>query len=272
MNFKQKSLLYLLKRTGRISRIRLAKMMFLISREMKSYEFVPYRFGPFSFEMYHDLSKLETNGFLSLSKDQAAPGPRAAPPPPNVETILIDRISRRFTDSTDMELLDFIYENFPEYTIFSEYDRKQDYRPNSTGIVTIGYEGKTVDSFFYELLQNEVNVLVDVRKNPFSMKFGFSKKRLHDTSEKLGIDYLHLPDLGIVTSKRKNLNTLEDYQELFADYQKHLHEKSTSIDSIKEVGEKKKAALMCFEKDVRYCHRGVIAYALRSEGMEVIDL
>ena len=117
-----------------------------------------------------------------------------------------------------------------------------------------------------------MNVLVDVRKNPFSMKFGFSKKRLHDTGEKLGIDYLHLPDLGIATSKRKDLKTLADYQELFSDYRKQLHTKSRSIDSIKEVGGKKKAALMCFEKDVRYCHRGVIADALRSEGMEVIDL
>ena len=272
MNFKQKSLLYLLKITGRISRIKLVKMMFLISRDMKSYEFVPYKYGPFSFEMYHDLTKLEKAGFLLQSKDHAAPGPRAAPPPPNVEKKIIDRISRRFTDSTDLELLDFIYERFPDYTIFSEYDRKMEYTPNSTGIVTIGYEGKTVDSFFYELLRNKVNVLVDVRKNPFSMKFGFSKKRLHDTGEKLRIDYLHLPDLGIVTSKRKNLQSLEDYQELFDDYRKHLGEKSSSIDTIKEVGEKKKAALMCFEKDVGYCHRGVIADALRSKGMEVLDL
>jgi uncharacterized protein (DUF488 family) len=29
---------------------------------------------------------------------------------------------------------------------------------------------------------------------------------------------------------------------------------------------------MCFEKDVKYCHRGIIAERLREGGVEVIDL
>lgn len=247
-------------------------MMFLVSREMRSYQFVPYKYGPFSFEMYHDLSNLEKKGFALMEKEYVATGPNPAPLPKNVEKILIERISRKFADWSDKEILDYIYENFPEYSIFSEYDRKMDYKANSTGIVTIGYEGKSLDSFFFELLGNKVNILIDVRKNPFSMKFGFSKKRLSDTSEKLGIEYLHLPELGIVTSKRKDLKTLSDYQRLFAEYRKHLDAKSRSIDSIKEVGEKKKAALMCFENDVQFCHRGEIANSLRKDGWEIEDL
>jgi hypothetical protein len=45
-------------------------------------------------------------------------------------------------------------------------------------IVTIGYEGRSLEAFLNLLLQNSVTLLCDVRRNPLSRKYGFSKSTL----------------------------------------------------------------------------------------------
>lgn len=89
---------------------------------------------------------------------------------------------------------------------------------------------------------------------------------------KIGIEYTHMPELGIPSDQRKNLDTYLDYKALFVDYEKELAGKTTYLERIKEIGTKKKIALMCFEKDAKYCHRGVIAERLRKDGIEVCNL
>jgi len=104
------------------------------------------------------------------------------------------------------------------------------------------------------------------------MKFGFQRNKLESYLQKIGIDYIHMPELGIPSDSRKNLNTYEDYQALFADYRKTIDTKLIYLDRIKSISQNKKVSLMCFEKDVKCCHRGVIAERLREGGVEVIDL
>jgi uncharacterized protein (DUF488 family) len=50
-----------------------------------------------------------------------------------------------------------------------------DYDRNSSGIVTIGYERKTIDKFLYELIKNKIGIVADVRKNAYRMKLDFSE-------------------------------------------------------------------------------------------------
>jgi len=52
-------------------------------------------------------------------------------------------------------------------------------------LFTIGYEGISLEEYFNRLIKNDVKVLVDVRNNPLSMKFGFSKTQLKRFCEKL---------------------------------------------------------------------------------------
>ncbi len=111
-----------------------------------------------------------------------------------------------------------------------------------------------------------------MRKNAYSMKFGFQRNKLESYLEKIGIDYIHIPELGIPSDSRKSLNTYEDYQTLFADYRKEIETKMDYLERIKSISQNEKVSLICFEKDVRYCHRGVIAERLREMGVEVIDL
>ena len=142
---------------------------------------------------------------------------------------------------------------------------------NETGIVTLGYEGRKLDQFLLILKRNNVCRLIDVRNNPFSMKRGYSKNQLAQALETIGVSYLHLPELGIESRRRRNL-TKDGLIALFQNYEWELDSKGNILDRIKELAKKEKVALMCFEADVADCHRGVIARRLRNDGIDVIDL
>ncbi len=269
----EKGILFLLNNNkSKMSKLRLVKLMFLVSKRIPLYYFVPYKYGPFSFQLYHDLSRLERDGFVSIDDDSVHLVKTDLPSLDLKIKNIVRMNSERFSALDDKMLLDYIYEEHPEYTIFSQYMKKMDYDRNSSGIVTIGYEGKTIDKFLYELIKNKIGIVADVRRNAYSMKFGFQRNKLKSYLEKIGIDYIHMPELGIPSDSRKNLNSYEDYQALFAGYRQEIETKLDCLERIKSISQNKKVSLMCFEKDVKYCHRGVIAERLRESGVEVIDL
>jgi len=127
------------------------------------------------------------------------------------------------------------------------------------GVYSIGYQGKTIGSFMNELAESNISLLVDVRRNAFSFKKGFSKNQLRDYLKKAKIGYLHLPEFGIEAGKRKDLHTAQDYKILFADYRKNLRLENDRLEYLKALGRKQRIALMCFEADKNFCHRGVLS-------------
>jgi len=78
-----------------------------------------------------------------------------------------------------------------------------------------------------------------------------------------------MPELGIESDKRQNLETNEDYKQLFTEYQKSLPNKKEQIEQIEKMAKQKRIALMCFEKDHNHCHRGTLSNNL---GIEVIHI
>ena len=135
---------------------------------------------------------------------------------------------------------------------------------------TIGYEGKDIDAFLNELIQNNIQVLVDVRRNPFSLKFAFTKIKLQEYLEKRGIEYVHLGELGIEGEKRKGLETKEDYDALFREYEQELlPANQESLEKVINFGKTKRIALLCFEAHAQDCHRGIIAKSLKARGIKV---
>ncbi len=100
-------------------------------------------------------------------------------------------------------LIRHTYTYYPEYTINSEI--RTDYMPdkeltgiqglntNTTGdcLFTIGYEGISIDSYIFKLLENNISHVIDVRKNPASMKYGFSKSQLVRLLGKLPMNIYH---------------------------------------------------------------------------------
>jgi uncharacterized protein (DUF488 family) len=172
------------------------------------------------------------------------------------------------------DLVRRVYRLFPYYAINSEIlDRVlpdksaqkaiQDARPEATGraLFTIGYEGDSVDGYLERLVRHGVKLLCDVRRNPLSRKTGFSKGQLASYCEKVGIEYRHLPELGIPGHRRRELNTMADYSALFAEYRSE--DLPQARPAIEELGNllatHQRIALTCFEKEHQCCHRHCVA-------------
>ncbi|OPY83950.1 MAG: hypothetical protein A4E71_02809 [Smithella sp. PtaU1.Bin162] len=139
---------------------------------------------------------------------------------------------------------------------------------------TIGYEGITIESYINKLIQNDIRLLCDVRNNPLSRKYGFSKTMLAKILQELDIAYVHIPELGIVSEKRKNLNDQTDYKALFDEYRETLLRKKEYIDKVFDLLRvQKRIALTCFEKDPLYCHRHVLSRFMEDNySVKVVDL
>ncbi|EJF78900.1 Uncharacterized conserved protein [Candidatus Bartonella washoeensis] len=129
---------------------------------------------------------------------------------------------------------------------------------------TIGYQGKSFDTYLHSLMENNIKLLCDVRKNPVSRKQGFSKTQLTKTLKNFGIEYVHIPELGIPSQKRRYLRTQQAYERLFKEYENTiLKNNSWAIDRLYQIFlDKKRIAITCFEADVCMCHRGRIVNAL----------
>src|SRR6185437_3575968 len=189
MQSRQRAILRLIQNEGgSINRLRLVKLAFLLSREMEAprtgvYEFVPYKRGPFSFTLYHDLRTLQRDGWVSEGQHGIA---MAEAPHLEVAFLdkdflaLIDCISEAKHEVATPTLVDDIYRAFPWYTLNSENLRKRAVvRPIAPpAVYTVGYEGITADGLLDLLLRQGMRRLIDVRSNPIARRYGFHKETL----------------------------------------------------------------------------------------------
>jgi hypothetical protein len=137
----------------------------------------------------------------------------------------------------------------------------------SPAVSTIGYEGRTLESYLNELLRAGVTLLCDVRRNPISRKYGFSKGTLAKGCEGVGIRYEHLPELGIASEQRRSLETQADYDALFVEYEREsLPKQGEALAKIRGwIRSEDRVALTCYERLPEQCHRHCVAEALERE-------
>ena len=142
-------------------------------------------------------------------------------------------------------------------------------------IYTIGYQGLTIEEYLNILTENDVNVLCDLRHNTSSRwKPDFSKKRLADRLAQLGIKYIHIPQLGIESARRKNVSSDEDLTKLFEEYSAELPSHKQELQELKALhNQHHKIALTCLERDPQQCHRTCVSdYLNTTHGIEVHHL
>lgn len=126
-------------------------------------------------------------------------------------------------------------------------------------LYTVGYEGKSIETFIQELKEKKINVLVDVRLTPLSRKPGFAKRRLEEELSKHNIDYLHIPQLGNPKDNRENFRATKSGSAANK-FRRLIRKSSVSfLDELAHLTKRKKIALMCFEQDAMCCHRTVVA-------------
>jgi uncharacterized protein (DUF488 family) len=262
---------------GSLPKINFQKFLFLytmLADKTKKYSFVPYMYGCYSFQAYCDMNTMRHYGFLSENMEIYEKNTNCKESFLDFldenEQFLLKQFHKTFSSLQSDELISYVYNNFPYYAINSKiahkYIKKQIIKQHKTSIdkkqfFTIGYEGKTIEDFINSLIKNDVHLLVDVRKNALSMKFGFSKIFLGKTLEKININYTHMPELGISSENRKQLNTMEDYNTLFENYKNNsLKQSRKKLEQLYYLYDKyDRLAIMCYEKDINMCHRNCIA-------------
>ena len=96
------------------------------------------------------------------------------------------------------------------------------------------------------------------------MKFGFSKTLLKRYCESLGIDYLHIPEVGTDSNQRQQLEIQEDYDLLFENYRNTTLKETLENQNIivKLVDKYNRVAMTCFEADICQCHRLPLAESI----------
>jgi uncharacterized protein (DUF488 family) len=265
---------------GQLEKIRLQKLLFLFTMEQPraEYDFVPYKFGCYSYSANADLTTMVAKGlleesdkyFIKLDKQDYLKFVR----PDDLKRL--QKVKTEHGRMSTKELMKHTYITYPFYAIRSEVateiltktelEKVKAARPNGaeTILFTIGYEGISLEEYLVRLLRNDVKVLVDVRNNPLSMKYGFSKNQLKRYCESLGIQYVHIPEVGIQSEQRRELNTQADFDKLFATYRRQNLTRTTKAQTeiLGLLKVNKRIALTCFEANICQCHRKHLAEAI----------
>ena len=141
-------------------------------------------------------------------------------------------------------------------------------------VFTIGYEQATLAQVTGALTDAEVDLLVDVRAVAASRRAGFSKTVLAASVREVGIDYLHLRDLGTPKAGRDaaRAGRCDEMRMIFS---AHLEEPIAiqAFEQLVAVAAERRACLLCYEADPSCCHRQVLTSRLVERlPMQVIDL
>lgn len=281
MYYRRKLALALLQKFGgSLGKTSFQKLLLLLTKQQdkSDYHFVPYKYGCFSFQAMADIStmtkygqvavdnhgirKLDTGNYLLQLKES--------------DKIALSRLHLEHGGKDYKELIKYTYHTYPYYAIHSEIaerflgnedlEKVKQHKPKREGIIlyTIGYEGVTLEEYLNKLIVNDVRVLVDVRNNPLSMKYGFKKSQLLNACKSVGIEYIHIPQVGIVSEQRQELKTQNDYDHLFEKYcqvnlPNTISEQERILSLLKSNG---RIALTCFEANICQCHRKHLAEAI----------
>ena len=221
---------------GNVSNTDFQKLLFLYCKARSAqreteisqcmYDFVPNRYGAFSFTCYADRRRLAEWGLIAdddpkwvLTEDRSNIARES-------ENISIRAFANRYRSLRGDALVANSYRRYPYYAIRSEIadqvlrddrstlDRIEAARPETTTsrLFTIGYEGRTLESYLNLLISEGATLLCDVRRNAISRKYGFSKSTLERSCSGVKIRYVHLPELGIEFRRSRDLKTEADFK------------------------------------------------------------
>lgn len=156
-------------------------------------------------------------------------------------------------------------------------------------IFTIGVYGSTADEFFKKLTDNRIDTFCDVRHRRAvrGSQYAFANSnRLQARLEKLGINYLHMPELA-PTHEMIKMQDEDDKEhrirrrdraelspEFVKQYKKQCLHNFDAGKFIEKMGKgAKNIVLFCVEKTPEACHRSILADKIASEkGSKVTHL
>lgn len=135
--------------------------------------------------------------------------------------------------------------------------------PTKTQLMTIGYEGADIADFIATLQSSNVTTLIDVRELPLSRKKGFSKNKLREQLEAVGIAYIHVKQLGDPKPGRvaARSGNMQEFRRIFGN---HIRQDASreALQSVVPLVQSGGACLLCFERCHSDCHRSIVANEL----------
>ncbi len=268
---------------GTASAMQIQKTLFLYTQSLDDQSKAPYQFFPnirgcYSLTLSNDYHALASSGFLDSSDGMYSLASGIAHDSFAVDYATecqIRETYRRYGNLPEKELAEISYELKPFYAIRSEIintldltdsfyqglvniKRKIEAYPRT--IYTIGYEGRSIDDVIRNLMCRNIKVLVDVRKNAFSMRREFSKSNLARAMDEAGIRYMHCPEVGIESEKRNELLPEGRRNELFDWYEEHTLPWQVSFAyKIGDLLASSSVAFLCYERNPQDCHRSRLA-------------
>ena len=273
--------------------IEIQKLMFVFSQEeceTPLYDFIPYQRGCYSPTLAADVHKLADRRLLVRSTEGGENRHWSLSEEGQIRVVAHCRTALRFASFRrayplrGKELLLDVYRRYPYFCIKSEIaemllrddaaalDAIKSATPKArTPLASIGYEGRSFENYLNALIMNGIKVLCDVRRNPISRKYGFSKATLENACKGIGVEYRHYPDLGIPSYERQELRCQADYDNLFARYEKDILPKADEYvcEIARLVTAEECVALTCFEANPAQCHRTRVLVAItRKTGVE----
>ena len=290
---RQRTTLALLQEAGQtLSATQLFKLVFLLAEETSLgrddafYEFLPHKYGPYSFALNRELEALVSQGYAeeqhsgtTILYSITPLGTRESSCVEPDKKKAVRFIYKRYGKLGIQPLLRDVYSRYPWFSTRSELENlisqnfpKQIAAPPA--VYTIGYEERSVDGFFDRLLRAGIRVILDVRANPISRKYGFAKKSLGAIAGKLGLKYEHWPQLGISSEKRQGVHTPAEFKQLFGYYDRVILPKvSDDVTRMAAQIQQAPSVLVCMERQAPNCHRSRLAKALSAaSGLGIVDL
>jgi uncharacterized protein (DUF488 family) len=139
-------------------------------------------------------------------------------------------------------------------------------------LLTIGYQGCTIDGVLTTLKEARVGLLIDVRAVAASRKPGFSKRQLAAGLDQAGIGYVHLQRLGTPKAGRDAVRAGHP-ERMVPIFKAHMAtpEARWALAEATAMAVDRRCCLLCFERDHRRCHRHLVADMIVAETGQPVD-
>lgn len=140
-------------------------------------------------------------------------------------------------------------------------------------IYTIGHSTRGLDELVALLREHDVQRLADIRRFPGSRRHPhFSRESLERELPPLGIEYVHLEELGGRRKPLKQSRNMGWESDQFRGYADHMAsaEFRAAIDRL--LASDLPTAVMCAEAVPWRCHRNILSDDLVRRGIEVVHI
>lgn len=139
-------------------------------------------------------------------------------------------------------------------------------------VFTLGYEGRSPSEVLEIVRARGIEAVLDVRENASSRKEGFDSGALEKEFARIGVRYVHLPQLGCDRASRHALWRGGATEAFLDAYRRRLADRPRSFEDLINRIRSGRTLLLCLERDASRCHRAVLAERLRKIGVTVEDL